>query len=79
MTPTTHDTFVIGIKNGSIAFLKSYEYFKQKEECNNDLKYVQDQSLFNGWYCSHVGQWILEHKITEEETFGISIPLPKQD
>lgn len=77
MTPVTHDTFVIGIKNGKITFIKSYEYHKQQEEAQKDLAYVQDKDHFTGWYISHAGQWILQHKnVNDEAPLQISIPKP---
>ncbi len=76
-TPTTHDTFVIGIKGGEIVFLKTYDYKNKMDEAQADLKYVQDN--YDGYYISHVGRWMLEHKDAneyEEKPFSINIKTP---
>lgn len=72
--PATHDTFLIGIANGRITFLKSYDYLKQKDEAQSDLKYVSDEENFTGYYISHVGQWILEHR--DDGALPINIKMP---
>jgi len=70
----THDTFVIGINDGKITFIKSYDYANQTDEAQKDLAYVSNKANFSGWYISHVGHWILEHD--NSERFKFSIPLP---
>jgi heme O synthase-like polyprenyltransferase len=68
----THDTFVIGGKEGKITFIKGYIYSQQKEEAQSDLTFVQKE--FDFWYISHVGNWSLSHKY--DETFhAINVPL----
>lgn len=70
----THDTFLFGITNDRIVFLKSYDYDKQKDEVDRDMDFVT--SNFENLRISHVGNWKMEEKFANGESFSISIPIP---
>jgi hypothetical protein len=80
MENKTHDTIVIGIKDGKITFFKSYEFLKQRDEAMADLSYVQGDE-FTGWYISSFETWMLcrppklRHE-DEQEDFLFNIPTP---
>ena len=59
--PITHETFVIGFnENGDVIFLKSYEYLKQKDEAQSDLKWVIDNC--HHWEIGAAREWKLMHQ-----------------
>lgn len=70
--PATHETFVVGFNDQSqVVFFKSYEYLKQKEEAQSDLKWVQDNC--NHWEIGAASEWLLVH---EDSTHEIIISHP---
>lgn len=70
------NTVVLGLNNGRITFIKTFHYPEDKEEAKKYLSFVQDETKFDGWYISQVGQWRMEHKNDTGATFSISIPNP---
>jgi hypothetical protein len=73
---TTDDTFVIGIKNDRITFIKTFHYETEKDEAQKALAIVQDESLYDAWEIGHVGGYILESKTNNEMYCPISVPIP---
>lgn len=57
----SHETFVIGFnKDGEVIFFKSYQYTKQKEEAQSDLKWVIDNC--HHWEIGAATEWKLTHE-----------------
>lgn len=70
--PITHETFVVGYNNENrVVFFKSYIYNIQKEEAQNDLKWVIDN--LHHWEIGAASEWCLVH---EDNVFEINIPHP---
>lgn len=57
----SHDTFLIGINSGRVIFFKSYQYKKQKEQAQEDFKFVTQSNLFLaiGSLMQDHGPWII--------------------
>ncbi len=69
------DTFVIGVKDGKVAFIKTFDYSAEKEEAQKTLSFVQDENIFSGWYISACSEWIMGHRYDDERKLLISIPI----
>jgi hypothetical protein len=70
--PLTHETFAIGFNEaGQIIFFKSYEYLKQKDEAQSDLKWVIDNC--HHWELGAAKEWVLVH---EDNAHEVIIPHP---
>lgn len=72
----TDNTFVIGIRNGRITFIKSFDYHTEKKEAQIALKIVQNEDNYDSWNIGQVGQWVMEHKNNDSPRYTISIPNP---
>ena len=69
---TSHETFLIGFnKESQVVFFKSYEYIKEKEQCQADCQWVSENCAF--WELGAATEWKLTH---EERRHDIIIPHP---
>lgn len=77
----SHDTMIFASnKNKEIIFFKSYEYLKQKDEAQADLKFAQDlaDKEKGAWYISTLkenSRWDLSATDGETYHFKISEPI----
>lgn len=64
--PITHETFVIGVNvKDEIIFFKSYQYEKQKDEAQSDLKWCVDNCKY--WYIGAASTFKIIHEQTTHE------------
>ena len=64
----SHDTVVLGFdEKGNVVFLKSYDYSKQKDEAQSDLKLVIDDGM--GWRISAISHLTLSDIYSEALDF----------
>lgn len=71
----SHDTFVLGIKDGRVAFIRSFDYKNETDQAQETLKFVRNKNNFDGYFISHVGEWIMEHKNNDGVRYPISVPM----
>ena len=70
--PNSHETFIVGFNDKQqVIFFKSYEYLKQKDEAQSDLKWVQENC--DHWEIGAASEWLLIH---EDSIYEINIPHP---
>lgn len=73
----TDDTFVIGLVNNAIVFIKTFHYETQKDEAQKALTYVQAPP-FTRWFLSFVGGWKMSSKIdADTQDIPIEVQMPK--
>jgi len=70
----SHNTFVFGIKNDRVSFIKSFDYDNEKEQAQEALKHVQNELLFDSWRISAAYNWVLENKNSDGDRLTISLP-----